>query len=218
MSFGGATVDHQSVLGRAVFGESIVTLLWGGYAPSATDAEPLLLAALSAAVRDWAVVVLQRLGAARRGQNNPTGRRTEDRKRHTVPFSRPMRHQGSVCTCCFMLFFAWFIFYMPKLSRRRRQLHPANPGVTPAHIRAGMVLPAVLRDPALDPEQARRRGGMFGAILILAFLPWLDNAKTAPRSTVRWQSSSLDLRLVCLGLGYLGSQPPEGIYVIAAAS
>jgi hypothetical protein len=34
---------------------------------------------------------------------------------------------------------------------------PANPGVTPAHIVPEWYLPAVLRDPAFDPEQARRR-------------------------------------------------------------
>ena len=57
---------------------------------------------------------------------------------------------------------------------------------------------------------------MFGAILILAFLPWLDNARTRS-SKYRPLAKQFFwiFVVVCLGLGYLGSQPPEGIYVIA---
>ncbi len=54
-----------------------------------------------------------------------------------------------------------------------------------------MVLPAVLRDPAFDPEQARRRARDVRAIIVLAFLPWLDSAKTrSGRVIVRCSSSS----------------------------
>ena len=57
---------------------------------------------------------------------------------------------------------------------------------------------------------------MFGAIIILAFLPWLDNARTRS-SKYRPLAKQFFwiFVVVCLGLGYLGSQPPEGIYVIA---
>ena len=46
---------------------------------------------------------------------------------------------------------------MPELSRPCRQLHPGQSGGDADAHRAGMVLPAVLRDPARDPEQADRR-------------------------------------------------------------
>ena len=56
---------------------------------------------------------------------------------------------------------------------------------------------------------------MFGAIIILAFLPWLDNAKTRS-SKYRPLAKQFFwiFVVVCIGLGYLGAQPPEGIYVI----
>jgi ubiquinol-cytochrome c reductase cytochrome b/c1 subunit len=56
---------------------------------------------------------------------------------------------------------------------------------------------------------------MFSSILLLVFLPWLDGAKTRSckyRPLARqffWM-----FVFVCIVLGYLGSKPPEGIYVI----
>src|SRR5213078_1722895 len=56
---------------------------------------------------------------------------------------------------------------------------------------------------------------MFGAILILAFLPWLDNARTRS-SKYRPLAKQFFwiFVIVCVLLGYLGAQPPEGIDVI----
>src|SRR5258706_3391362 len=57
---------------------------------------------------------------------------------------------------------------------------------------------------------------MFSAILILAFLPWLDTAKTKS-SKYRPLAKQFFwiFVVVCVLLGYLGAQPPEGIYVVA---
>src|SRR5204863_6574357 len=58
---------------------------------------------------------------------------------------------------------------------------------------------------------------LFSAIIVLAFLPWLDSAKT--RST-RYRPLAKQFFwlfvVVCLVLGWLGGKPPEGIYVIAS--
>src|SRR6267154_2017001 len=56
---------------------------------------------------------------------------------------------------------------------------------------------------------------MFSAILVLAFLPWLDTAKTKS-SKYRPLAKQFFwvFVIVCVLLGYLGAQPPEGIYVI----
>jgi ubiquinol-cytochrome c reductase cytochrome b/c1 subunit len=57
---------------------------------------------------------------------------------------------------------------------------------------------------------------MFGAIIVLAFLPWLDSAKTRSSKYRPLAKQFFWIFVaVCLGLGYLGAQPPEGIYVIA---
>ena len=57
---------------------------------------------------------------------------------------------------------------------------------------------------------------MFSAILVLAFLPWLDTAKTKS-SKYRPLAKQFFwiFVIVCVLLGWLGGKPPEGIYVIA---
>ena len=52
MSYWGATVITNLFSAIPVVGQKIVTLLWGGFIGRQPDAQPLLLAALSAAVRD----------------------------------------------------------------------------------------------------------------------------------------------------------------------
>jgi ubiquinol-cytochrome c reductase cytochrome b/c1 subunit len=56
---------------------------------------------------------------------------------------------------------------------------------------------------------------MFSAIIVLAFLPWLDTARTRS-SKYRPLAKQFfwAFVVVCVLLGYLGAQPPEGIYVI----
>jgi len=57
---------------------------------------------------------------------------------------------------------------------------------------------------------------MFSAIIVLAFLPWLDSAKTrSSRYRPLAKQFFWIFVVVCVLLGYLGAQPPEGIYVIA---
>src|SRR5258706_13913331 len=56
---------------------------------------------------------------------------------------------------------------------------------------------------------------MSSAILVLAFLPWLDAAKTkSSRYRPLAKQFFWIFVVVCVLLGYLGAQPPEGIYVI----
>jgi quinol-cytochrome oxidoreductase complex cytochrome b subunit len=53
--------------------------------------------------------------------------------------------------------------------------------------------------------------------LILAFLPWLDTSKVrSARYRPLFKQFFWLFVIVCIGLGWLGSKPPEGIYVILA--
>src|SRR5205085_245957 len=93
----------------------------------------------------------------------------------------------------------------------------ANPGVTPTHIvPEWYYLPfyAILRS---IPNKLAGVVAMFGSIFILCFLPWLDTSRVKS-ATYRplYKQFFWVFVLVCLGLGYLGSQPAEGGYVIAA--
>ena len=54
---------------------------------------------------------------------------------------------------------------------------------------------------------------MFGSIAILVFLPWLDSSKVRSASYRPLFRQFFWLFVICcIGLGYLGSRPAEGIY------
>ena len=95
---------------------------------------------------------------------------------------------------------------------------PANPGVTPQHIvPEWYFLPfyAILRG---VPDKLGGVILMFGAIVMLALLPWLDTSKV--RSACYrplYRQFIWIFAAVVIGLGYLGAMPPEGGYVIAVA-
>jgi quinol-cytochrome oxidoreductase complex cytochrome b subunit len=89
--------------------------------------------------------------------------------------------------------------------------------VTPAHIvPEWYFLPfyAILR---AIPDKLGGVIAMAAAVLILAFLPWLDTSKVRAmsyRPIARWMLWAFVVAFI--GLGYLGSRPAEGGYVIAA--
>ncbi len=90
--------------------------------------------------------------------------------------------------------------------------------MTPTHIVPEWYLPAVLRDPARHHSN-KLLGvvAMFGSILILCLLPWLDTSRV--RSTRYRPLYKQFFWLWVIGfilLGWLGAKPAEGIYVILA--
>ena len=59
--------------------------------------------------------------------------------------------------------------------------------------------------------------GMFGSIAILAFLPWLDTSRVRSANyRPLFRQFFWMFVVVSVGLGWLGSKPAEGGYVIAA--
>ncbi len=118
----------------------------------------------------------------------------------------------------FVMLFAWFVFYVPDYLGHADNYIEANPLVDAAAHRAGVVLPALLRDPARHPHTSccgvspcSRRSS------ILAFVPWLDTSRVRSakyRPIYKWFFWLFVISSVALG--YLGSKPPEGVYVFWA--
>ena len=214
MSFWGATVITNLFSAVPYFGESIVTLLWGGYSVGNPTLNRFFSLHYLLPFVIAGVVVLHVWALHVAGQNNPAGVEAKTEK-DTVPFTPYATIKDAFGVSCFMLFFAWFIFYMPNYLGDAENYIPANPAVTPPHIvPEWYYLPfyAILRS---IPNKLAGVVAMFGAIIILAFLPWLDSAKTRS-SKYRPLAKQFFWMfvVVCIGLGYLGAQPPEGIYVI----
>ncbi|MGA7715138.1 MAG: cytochrome c1, partial [Bradyrhizobium sp.] len=161
------------------------------------------------------VVVLHVWALHVAGQNNPAGVEVKTEK-DVVAFTPYATIKDMFGISCFLIFFAWFIFYMPNYLGDADNYIPANPGVTPQHIvPEWYYLPfyAILRS---IPNKLAGVIAMFSAIVVLVFLPWLDTAKTRS-SKYRPLAKQFFwiFVVVCVLLGYLGAQPPEGIYVIA---
>ena len=158
MSFWGATVITNLFSAVPYVGDSIVTLLWGGYSIGNPTLNRFFSLHYLLPFVIAGVVVLHVWALHVAGQNNPAGVEAKTEK-DTVAFTPYATIKDMFGVSCFMLFFAWFIFYMPNYLGDAENYIPANPAVTPAAHRAGMVLPAVLRHPPLDPEQACGRRG-----------------------------------------------------------
>jgi ubiquinol-cytochrome c reductase cytochrome b/c1 subunit len=216
MSFWAAKVITNLFSAIPVAGESVVTWLWGGYAVGNPTLNrfyslhyllPFVIAGV-VVLHIWALHVV--------GQNNPAGIEPKSEK-DTVAFTPYATSKDAFVLILFMILFAWFVFYVPNYLGHSDNYIQANPAETPPEIvPEWYYLPfyAILR---AIPNKLLGVMALGASILILAFLPWLD---TSPVRSARYRPLYKQFFwvfvIVCVGLGYLGSNPPEGWYVIFA--
>ena len=214
MSFWGAKVITNLFSAIPFVGESITTLLWGGYSVDNPTLNrffslhyllPFVLAGL-VGLHIWALHVP--------GNNNPTGV-TVKSAQDTVPFHPYYTMKDGFAIAVFMMLYAAFVFFSPNYLGDAINYQEANQLVTPAHIvPEWYYLPfyAILR---AIPDKLGGVIAMFGSILILFVLPWLDTSKVRS-GTYRplFKYFFWIFAVVCVALGYLGSKPAEGAYVI----
>jgi ubiquinol-cytochrome c reductase cytochrome b subunit len=217
MSFWGATVITNLFSAIPLVGETIVQYLWGGYSVGNATLNRFFSLHYLLPFMLVGTVTLHIWALHHVGQNNPTGVEITDFKKDTVPFTPEATLKDVFSIVTFMLFFAYWVFYMPNYLGHADNSIPANPAVTPTHIvPEWYFLPfyAILR---AIPDKLGGVIAMAAAVLILAFLPWLDTSKVR---SMRYRPTARPLLWMFvaafIGLGYLGSRPAEGGYVIAA--
>ncbi len=215
MSFWGATVITNLFSAIPLVGESITTWLWGGFAIDNPTLNRFFSLHYLLPFMIAGVVILHIWALHVSGQNNPTGIDIKS-KDDTVPFTPHATIKDSFGIICFFIFFAWFVFFLPNYLGHPDNYIPADPLKTPAHIvPEWYFLPfyAILR---AIPSKLGGVIAMFSSIAILIFIPWLDTSRVRS-ATYRPLYRQFFWIFVAtgIGLGYLGSQPPEGIYVIA---
>jgi quinol-cytochrome oxidoreductase complex cytochrome b subunit len=214
MSLWGAIVITNLFSAIPFVGEAITTWLWGGFAVDNPTLNRFFSLHYLLPFMIAGVVVLHIWALHVSGQNNPTGVEVKSSS-DTVPFTPYATVKDSFGMVLFLMFFAWFIFYVPNFLGHADNYIRANPLQTPAHIvPEWYFLPfyAILR---AIPSKLGGVMAMFGAIIVLFFLPWLDTAKVRSaryRPTYKW--FFWILVAVCCLLGYVGGKPPEGIYVL----
>ena len=217
MSFWGATDITNLFSAIPLDGESITTWLWGGYSVDNPTLNrffslhyllPFMIAGV-VVLHVWALHVV--------GQNNPDGVEVKNVARDTLPFTPYATVKDGFAMICFMLFFAWWIFYVPNYLGHADNYIEANPLSTPAHIvPEWYYLPfyAILR---AVPSKLGGVVAMFSAIIVLCFLPWLDTSKVRSAKYRPVYKVFFWLFVAsAIGLGYLGAMPAEGGYVLAS--
>jgi quinol-cytochrome oxidoreductase complex cytochrome b subunit len=217
MSYWAATVITNLFSAIPLFGEKIVTLLWGGFTVGNPTLNRFFSLHYLLPFVIVAVVMLHLLALHQHGSNNPLGidkRGPQD----TIPFHPYYTVKDLFGLCVFLMFFSIFIFYLPDAFSSADNSIPANPMVTPNHIvPEWYLLPyyAILRSITFDilgiPAKLIGVVLSMGSIILLFFVPWLD---TSPVRSARFRPVyrlvSWLLPIDVIALGYVGSQPPEG--------
>ncbi len=217
MSFWAATVITNLFSAIPVVGNSITAWLLGGYSVDNPTLNrffalhyllPFILCAI-VALHVWALHVT--------GQNNPTGVEVKDVEKETVPFTPFATMKDAFGIGVFLVVYAWLTFFVPNYLGHPDNYIEANPLVTPPHIvPEWYFLPfyAVLR---AIPNKLLGVIALFLAVLIPAALPWLDTSKVKSARYRPWFRKAFWIFVVvCIGLGYLGAQPAEGVYLWSA--
>ena len=212
MSFWGAKVITNLFSALPFIGEPIVTWLWGGFAVdnptlgrffSLHYLLPFVLVGL-VALHIWSLHIP--------GNGNPTGVSVKS-SQDTVPFHPYYTMKDAFATVCFLIVFAVFVFFMPNYLGHTVNYDPANPMSTPAHIvPEWYFLPyyAILR--SIDNKLLGVLA-MFGSILVLFLLPWLDTSRIRS-GTYRpvFKQFFWVFVLICVVLGFIGSRVPGNYF------
>jgi len=224
MSFWAVTVITNLFSAIPLVGESIVTWLWGGYSVGNPTLTRFFALHYLLPFVIFAVVALHVIALHITGSNNPKGIDPKG-SQDTVPFHPYVTSKDGIGLGVFFLVFAFFVFFAPNFMGHPDNYIPANPLSTPEHIvPEWYFLPyyAILRSVTVDflwiiPAKLGGVILMFGSILILCVLPWLDTSKVRSckyRPIYKWFVMLFALDVIVLG--YVGAKPAEGWYLITA--
>lgn len=224
MSGWGVTVITSLFSAFPLVGDGLVTWLWGGFSVGNPTLNrffalhfllPFVLLGV-VFIHVWALHVT--------GSNNPAGVEPKTEK-DTVPFHPYFTSKDSFMLVCFITAFFAVVFFAPLALTEYDHFKAYDSMVTPAHIvPEWYFLPfyAILRAFTADIAipftgivlvEAKLLGvlAMFGSIILLMFLPWIDRSKVKSasfRPAYKWCLWALFASFVVLG--WAGMQPAEG--------
>jgi len=220
MSFWGATVITNIFTAIPVIGTPIQEWLVGGFAVGNPALTRFFALHYLLPFVIFGVVLLHVWALHVTGNNNPTGIEVKG-PQDTVPFNPYYTVKDAFGLVLFMMVFAAFVFYAPNALGHPDNYIPADPLVTPAHIvPEWYLLPfyAILRSITFDIWflSAKLLGviAMFGSILVLFLLPWLDTSKVKSlRYRPMMRPFFFLFILVCIGLGWVGAETPDKVLI-----
>lgn len=215
MSFWGAQVITGFFSAIPGVGETIRVWLLGGFAPDNAALNRFFSLHYLLPFVIAGVVILHIWALHIPGSSNPTGVEVKS-EQDTIPFHPYYTAKDGLGVGVALIVFAALIFFAPNLLGHPDNYIPANPLSTPAHIvPEWYFLPfyAILKSFTIDfifPAKLWGVLAMFGSILLLFFLPWLDTSPVRSanyRPAYKW--FLLVLLVDVLVLGYIGGASPS---------
>ena len=220
MSFWGAQVITGFFSAIPGIGDTIRIWLLGGFAPDDAALNRFFSLHYLLPFVIAGVIILHIWALHIPGSSNPTGVEVKG-EQDTVPFHPYYTAKDGLGVGVFLLVFAVILFFYPNALGHPDNYIPANPLSTPAHIVPEWyfwpfyaILRAFTANFILD---AKLWGvlAMFGSILLLFFLPWLDSspvrsANYRPAYRIAFWVLVADV----LVLGWCGGSPATSTYVI----
>jgi len=222
MSYWGAKVITGLFGAIPLVGEPIQTWLLGGFAPGNAALNRFFSLHYLLPFVIAGVIILHIWALHIPGSNNPTGVDVKG-PQDTVPFHPYYTAKDGFGLGVFMILFTALLFFAPNFLGHPANYIKANPLSTPAH-----TLPewyfwpfyAILRAFTFDfffvPAKLLGVLAMFASILLLFFLPWLDNSPVRSGNYRPMFKKFFWFGLIpcVLILGYCGGAPAEEPYVM----
>jgi len=220
MSFWGAQVITGFFSAIPLVGESVRVWLLGGYAPDDATLNRFFSLHYLLPFVIAGVIILHIWALHIPGSNNPTGVEVKS-EQDTVPFHPYYTAKDGFGVGVFLLLFTVLIFFYPDYLGHPDNYIPANSLSTPAHIVPEWYFwpfYAILRSFTADfilPAKLWGVLAMFGSILLLFFLPWLDSspvrsANYRPLYRIFFWILVVDV----LALGFVGGAEASPGYII----
>jgi ubiquinol-cytochrome c reductase cytochrome b subunit len=221
MSFWGAKVITNLFSAIPLVGESIVTWLWGGFAVDQPTLNRFFSLHYLLPFVIFGLVFLHLVALHTSKSNNPLGIDVKG-PQDTIPFTPYYTIKDAFGLGVFLIAYLGFVFFAPDFFGEPDNYIKANPMQTPPHIvPEWYFLPfyAILRAMTFEIWFITAKLGgvilMFGSVLILLALPWLDRSpvrsgRFRPIFKIFFWLFVVD----CVLLGMVGARPPEGVWVM----
>jgi ubiquinol-cytochrome c reductase cytochrome b subunit len=220
MSFWGAQVITGLFGAIPLVGEPIQTWLVGGFAPDQATLTRFFSLHYLLPFVIAGVIILHIWALHIPGSNNPTGVDVKS-PQDTVPFHPYYTAKDGFGAGVALIVLALLTFFAPNMLGHADNYIPANPLSTPAHIVPEWYFwpfYAILRAFTVDfilPAKLWGVIAMFGSILILFLLPWLDKSPVRSGSYRPTFRIFFIVWLVALAmLFYCGGKPAEEPFVM----
>ena len=220
MSFWAATVITSLFSAVPLIGEPIVSWLWGGFSVDNPTLQRFFSLHYLLPFVIFGLVFVHLWALHEHHSNNPLGIDTKG-PQDILPFHPYYTIKDLFGLGVFMLIFLGFVFFAPNFFLEPDNYIKANPLQTPTHIVPEWYLTpfyAILRAITFDiwfvPAKLIGEMAMFGSVLILVLVPWLDTSKVrSARFRPIYKQVYWFFVIDCIVLGWVGFNSPDAMFM-----